>query len=97
MKKIPFKEDFEDLASLSSFSKKLRPKIVYVSNPNNPMGTFNNKTKIQTFINEVPDDTIICLDEAYADFVPDDDSYQAAIACGQLFKHIDDITVENFV
>ena len=73
LKKIPFKEDFEDLASLSSFSKKLRPKIVYVSNPNNPMGTFNNKTEIQAFINEVPDDTIICLDEAYADFVPDND------------------------
>ena len=44
-----------------------------MSNPNNPMGTFNNKTEIQAFINEVPDDTIICLDEAYADFVPDDE------------------------
>ena len=35
------------------------------------MGTFNKKTEIQKFIKEVPEETLICLDEAYADFVTD--------------------------
>ncbi len=73
LKKIPFKKDFEDLDSLLKVSKKEFPKILYVSNPNNPMGTLNKKVVMKKFVSEVPKETIICLDEAYADFVSDDD------------------------
>ena len=70
LKKIPFKNDFENLDSLLKISKIEFPKIVYVSNPNNPMGTLNKKVEMKKFITEVPKETLICLDEAYADFVP---------------------------
>ena len=46
---------------------------MYVSNPNNPMGTFNKKAEMKKFITEVPRETLICLDEAYADFVSVDE------------------------
>ena len=73
LNKIPFKKDYEDLYSLVKISKDVLPKIIYVSNPNNPMGTLNDKVVIQKLISEVPKETIICLDEAYADFVPEDE------------------------
>ena len=37
------------------------------------MGTLNKKIKIKKFISEVPKETLICLDEAYADFVSADE------------------------
>ena len=49
--------------------KKIKAKIVYLSNPDNPMGTFHSKEDIQDFIDNIPDETILCLDEAYSDFV----------------------------
>ena len=73
LKKIPFKNDFENLDSLLKICKIEFPKIVYVSNPNNPMGTFNKKAEMKKFITEVPRETLICLDEAYADFVSVDE------------------------
>ena len=37
------------------------------------MGTFNEKIAMKKFVNEVPKETLICLDEAYADFVSEDE------------------------
>ena len=54
LKKIPFKNDFEDIDGLLKTSKIEFPKIVYVSNPNNPMGTLNKKVEMKKFISEVP-------------------------------------------
>ena len=33
------------------------------------MGTFHSKKDVEKFIDQVPDDTLLCLDEAYSDFV----------------------------
>tara|TARA_Y100001934_G_C12361475_1_gene781005 strand:- start:596 stop:1714 length:1119 start_codon:yes stop_codon:yes gene_type:complete len=73
LKKVPFKNDLEDLDSLLKISKTELPKVLYVSNPNNPMGTFNEKIAMKKFVSEVPKETLICLDEAYADFVTEDE------------------------
>ena len=37
------------------------------------MGTFHSKEHIQDFIDNIPGDTILCLDEAYSDFVNKDE------------------------
>ena len=66
---VPYNNYFEDLDALLIAAKKNKAKILYLSNPDNPMGTFHPKDRIQDFINKIPDDTILCLDEAYADFV----------------------------
>ena len=46
-----------------------RAKILYVSNPNNPMGTINKPNDIETLVQNLPGTTMLCLDEAYIDFV----------------------------
>jgi len=57
-----------------------RTKLVYVCNPNNPTGTIVSADAVETFIQRVPEDVIIVLDEAYfemvnSDFFPDSLSY----------------------
>jgi len=51
-----------------------RTKIVYVCNPNNPTGTIVHGDELESFIQRVPEDVIIVLDEAYFEMV-DSDSF----------------------
>ena len=69
LKKIPFKNDFENLDSLLKNLQNWVSKNCLCFKSNNPMGTFNKKAEMKKFITEVPRETLICLDEAYADFV----------------------------
>ena len=57
-----------DLPALEkSVDKKTR--IVFIANPNNPTGSYVTDAELELFIESVPKDTIVCLDEAYVDFV----------------------------
>lgn len=52
-----------------------KTKILVVVNPNNPTGTFINSAKLEEFIRKVPKHVITVIDEAYMEFVTDEDSY----------------------
>jgi len=68
--KVPFKDDTEDLDNLLNKVRETKAKMLYVSNPNNPMGTLNSVNDINNLIEYLPTETLLCLDEAYIDFVP---------------------------
>ena len=46
-----------------------KTKVVFIANPNNPTGTYVNNRQLDEFINRVPENVIIVLDEAYDVFV----------------------------
>jgi histidinol-phosphate aminotransferase len=46
-----------------------RTRVIYVANPNNPTGTWHHEHAIETFLNEVPEDVLVVLDEAYFEYV----------------------------
>jgi histidinol-phosphate aminotransferase len=48
-----------------------RTRIVIVCNPNNPTGTAVRKAELNAFIDRVPANVIVALDEAYREFVTD--------------------------
>jgi histidinol-phosphate aminotransferase len=48
-----------------------RTRIVFVANPNNPTGTPAPREEVIRFVNEVPDDVLLVMDEAYIDFLDD--------------------------
>lgn len=48
-----------------------RTRIVFVANPNNPTGTLATREDLIKFVNEVPDDVLLVLDEAYIEFLDD--------------------------
>ncbi len=53
-------------------------RAVIVCNPNNPTGTIQPATEIRRFIDEVPGDVLVVVDEAYHEFV-DDPRYESFI------------------
>ncbi len=50
-----------------------KTRIVMVCNPNNPTGTSSRRAELDAFINAVPEDVLVILDEAYREFVTDPD------------------------
>ncbi|MEH6345939.1 MAG: histidinol-phosphate transaminase [Bermanella sp.] len=44
-------------------------KIIFVTNPNNPTGTWNSKGQLESFLKKVPSNVIVLLDEAYFEYV----------------------------
>jgi histidinol-phosphate aminotransferase len=71
--KVPFRGDREDLdALLAAARARQSTRIVYVSNPNNPMGSWWPAADINRLIAELPDGVLLLLDEAYCDTAPAD-------------------------
>ncbi len=51
-------------------------KMVFVNNPNNPTGSVLSKEALHRFLEHVPEDMIVVLDEAYIEFVTDENAAQ---------------------
>ncbi len=67
---VPAKNHGHDLpAMLKAVTPKTR--IVFVANPNNPTGTLASREEVIQFVNEVPDDVLLVMDEAYIEFLDD--------------------------
>lgn len=43
-------------------------RLLYIANPNNPTGTWNNAAQLRAFLGRVPQDVIVVLDEAYFEY-----------------------------
>src|SRR5262245_49671428 len=50
-----------------------RTRMVLVCNPNNPTGTSCRRAELDAFLDAVPSDVLVVLDEAYREFVTDPD------------------------
>ena len=68
--KVPYLDDHIDLERLSDTVKSLNAPLVYLANPDNPMGTWHDAGTVQAFIDSLPDTCILVLDEAYIEFSP---------------------------
>ena len=44
-------------------------RVVFVANPNNPTGTWVPEDQLRAFVEQVPDDVIVVIDEAYFEYV----------------------------
>jgi histidinol-phosphate aminotransferase len=49
-----------------------RTRLVFVCNPNNPTGTAVRRAELETFLDAVPQDLLVVLDEAYCEFIRDE-------------------------
>ncbi len=67
---IPANEYGHDLpAMLKAITNRTR--IIFVANPNNPTGTLAPREDVIQFVNDVPDDVLLVMDEAYIEFLSD--------------------------
>lgn len=61
-----------DLAAMQALvSEKTR--VIFVANPNNPTGTWLCSNELENFIQNIPDDIIVVIDEAYFEYVEEDE------------------------
>jgi len=65
---VPMKDSRYDLAAMADAVSE-KTKVVFIANPNNPTGTYVTESELEAFIAKVPKHVIICIDEAYIDFV----------------------------
>ncbi|MEV4311270.1 histidinol-phosphate transaminase [Actinocrispum sp. NPDC049592] len=49
-------------------------KLIFVCTPNNPTGTLIRKAELTRFLDAVPENVLVVLDEAYWEFVDDEDA-----------------------
>ncbi|UCV10600.1 histidinol-phosphate transaminase [Dechloromonas denitrificans] len=65
----PAKNFGHDLAAMRAA---IRPdtRIVWIANPNNPTGNFLPYPEIRAFLESVPKDVVVVLDEAYNEYLP---------------------------
>jgi histidinol-phosphate aminotransferase len=57
-----------DLAALAALVDQ-RTKLVFVSNPNNPTGTYVTRRELSAFLDRIPPHVVVVLDEAYFEYV----------------------------
>ncbi|MGW1890359.1 histidinol-phosphate transaminase [Streptomyces sp. NPDC002004] len=48
-----------------------RTRLIFVCNPNNPTGTVVRRAQLERFLDRVPSDVLVVLDEAYREFIRD--------------------------
>jgi len=68
----PYRNGRNDLDALSDLSQSTDVRIVYLSNPDNPTGTWYTTSDITAFVDSLPDHCIFILDEAYTEFAPEE-------------------------
>ncbi|MEA1969518.1 MAG: histidinol-phosphate transaminase [Thermodesulfobacteriota bacterium] len=74
--KVPLKGFSIDLTALAeSITEKTC--MIFLTNPNNPTGSCFSKDEFKQFIKKVPDNVIVVADEAYIEFVRDENVYNS--------------------
>ncbi|MEM9757543.1 MAG: aminotransferase class I/II-fold pyridoxal phosphate-dependent enzyme, partial [Pseudomonadota bacterium] len=67
---VPYRDDREDPGALIAAAEATGAKLIYMSNPDNPMGTWHGAGAVQAMIAAVPRGCLLVLDEAYCDTAP---------------------------
>lgn len=68
--KVPYRKDAEDPEALAAAAHRHGARLVYLANPDNPMGSWHPGSRIEAMLDELPETGLLVLDEAYAEFAP---------------------------
>ncbi len=66
----PYVNDREDPDSLLALAAKEGARLLFLANPDNPMGSWWDGAAVRSMIARLPDGCLLCLDEAYCEFAP---------------------------
>ena len=71
---VPMKNYRYDLKSMVNELNN-QTKIIYIANPDNPMGTYITKEEFDAFYSDIPERVLIILDEAYFEYAQSKEDY----------------------
>ncbi|WP_211745001.1 histidinol-phosphate transaminase [Paenibacillus sp. Marseille-Q4541] len=83
---VPLVNGTHDLEGMLS-KVTARTKIIWVCNPNNPTGTIITHDELVSFMDRVPSDVMVVLDEAYYEYVTDE-SYPETVPMLQQYNNL---------
>ena len=69
--RVPLRSETHDLAAMAAAITP-RTRLVFVCNPNNPTGTVVHRAELEEFLDQVPADCLVVLDEAYREYIRDE-------------------------
>ena len=67
---VPLRAETHDLAAMAARITE-HTRLIFVCNPNNPTGTVVHGGELDAFLDQVPPDCLVVLDEAYHEYVRD--------------------------
>lgn len=67
---VPLRDHVHDLDAMARHLTE-KTRLIFVCNPNNPTGTVVHAAELKRFLEAVPDDVVVVIDEAYHEFVTD--------------------------
>jgi histidinol-phosphate aminotransferase len=67
---VPYRDDREDAAALVAAAGAAAAPLVYLANPDNPMGTWHDAGAVLAALAALPAGSVLVLDEAYIEFAP---------------------------
>ncbi|TVO59213.1 histidinol-phosphate transaminase [Denitromonas ohlonensis] len=73
---VPAKDFGHDLDAMAAAVTD-KTGVIFIANPNNPTGTFLPGPQIEAFLEKIPERVLVVLDEAYTEYLSDDDRYDA--------------------
>src|SRR3984957_17700098 len=68
--RVPLRDAAHDLAAMAG-AITAATRLIFVCNPNNPTGTVVRRAELTWFLDQVPPDCLVILDEAYHEYVRD--------------------------
>ena len=68
--KVPYRGNYEDPDALLARAAEVGAKLIYLANPDNPMGSHHPGAVIAAMVSKLPPGTLLVLDEAYIDLAP---------------------------
>ena len=68
--RAPYLGDHEDPVALLQLAHQTGARLLYLANPDNPMGSHHPGTTIAAMLPALPQETLLVLDEAYIDLAP---------------------------
>ncbi len=72
MRRVPLKNYTYDVDAIAA-AVTPRTRVIFFANPNNPTGTFVRPGEMDRLLAQLPEDVLLVLDEAYAEYVEDPD------------------------
>lgn len=67
----PYVNDREDPEALLDLARREKARVVFLANPDNPMGSWSDAATVQRLIDLTPEHAILFLDEAYIELSPE--------------------------
>ena len=68
-----------DVDEIIAYTNRTHPRMLLLASPNNPTGNSLTSEEIGRIMENIPDDTIVLVDEAYASFITSDVDYIAPL------------------